>query len=309
MTEFNKNYYKVTAEARKAEMTEITAKLEQGVKDIFNSDRYKDYLRFCAKLPKYSVNNQILIMLQKPEATMCQSFLSWKNMGRSIKKGEKGIRILAPSPFKVQQEQNKIDEYGSPILDKDGNNIKEIVMITINAFKPVSTFDISQTEGEPIPNIEVNELTSTIEGYETLLNSISEIVSVPITFENISSGAKGYFSLADNRIVIQEGMSEAQTLKTLIHESAHSILHSKTALDSSAEKKSKNQKETEAESVAYIVCQHYGIDTSEYSFQYLATWSKDKEVSELKSSLDIIRETASSLIDKIDNRLKETNLI
>ena len=309
MTEFNKNYYKVTAEARKAEMTEITAKLEQGVKDIFNSDRYKDYLRFCSKLPKYSVNNQILIMLQKPEATMCQSFLSWKNMGRSIKKGEKGIRILAPSPFKVQQEQNKIDEYGSPILDKDGNNIKEIVKITINAFKPVSTFDISQTEGEPIPNIEVNELTSTIEGYETLLNSISEIVSVPITFENISSGAKGYFSLADNRIVIQEGMSEAQTLKTLIHESAHSILHSKTALDSSSEKKSKNQKETEAESVAYIVCQHYGIDTSEYSFQYLATWSKDKEVSELKSSLDIIRETASSLIDKIDNRLKETNLI
>lgn len=309
MTEFNKNYYKVTAEARKAEMTEITAKLEQGVKDIFNSDRYKDYLRFCAKLPKYSVNNQILIMLQKPEATMCQSFLSWKNMGRSIKKGEKGIRILAPSPFKVQQEQNKIDEYGSPILDKDGNNVKEIVKITINAFKPVSTFDISQTEGEPIPNIEVNELTSTIEGYETLLNSISEIVSVPITFENISSGAKGYFSLADNRIVIQEGMSEAQTLKTLIHESAHSILHSKTALDSSSEKKSKNQKETEAESVAYIVCQHYGIDTSEYSFKYLASWSNNKEVSDLKSSLDIIRETASSLIDKIDNRLKETNLI
>lgn len=309
MTEFNKNYYKATAEARKAEMTEITAKLEQGVKDIFNSDRYKDYLRFCAKLPKYSVNNQILIMLQKPEATMCQSFLSWKNMGRSIKKGEKGIRILAPSPFKVQQEQNKIDEYGSPILDKDGNNIKEIVKITINAFKPVSTFDISQTEGEPIPNLEVNELTSTIEGYETLLNSIIEIVSVPITFENISSGAKGYFSLADNRIVIQEGMSEAQTLKTLIHESAHSILHSKTALDSSSEKKSKNQKETEAESVAYIVCQHYGIDTSEYSFKYLATWSKDKEVSELKSSLDIIRETASSLIDKMDNKLKETNLI
>lgn len=309
MTEFNKNYYKVTAEARKAEMTEITAKLEQGVKDIFNSDRYKDYLRFCAKLPKYSVNNQILIMLQKPEATMCQSFLSWKNMGRSIKKGEKGIRILAPSPFKVQQEQNKIDEYGSPILDKDGNNIKEIVKVTINAFKPVSTFDISQTEGEPIPNIEVNELTSTIDGYETLLNSISEIVSVPITFENISSGAKGYFSLADNRIVIQEGMSEAQTLKTLIHESAHSILHSKTALDSSSEKKSKNQKETEAESVAYIVCQHYGIDTSEYSFKYLASWSNNKEVSDLKSSLDIIRETASSLIDKIDNRLKETNLI
>lgn len=304
MTEFNKNYYKVTAEARKAEMTEITAKLEQGVKDIFNSDKYKDYLRFCAKLPKYSVNNQILIMLQKPEATMCQSFLSWKNMGRSIKKGEKGIRILAPSPFKVQQEQNKIDEYGSPILDKDGNNIKEIVKITINAFKPVSTFDISQTEGEPIPSSGVEEIIQDVETYDKLLDAMTAVVPVPINFENILSDAKGYYSLTEDKIVIQEGMSQAQTLKTLIHEAAHQALHSKAASDNSSEKKSKNQKETEAESVAYVVCQHYGIDTSDYSFAYIATWSANKEVPELKSSLDTIRNTAAEMISKIDKQLE-----
>ena len=247
---------KAAAEARKAEMEAMTAKLENGVKDIFSSDGYKEYLNFCAKLPRYSVNNQILIMLQKPEATMCQSFGGWKDMNRHVKKGEKGIRILAPAPYKMEREQDKLDSNGKAILDKDGEPVKEKVEVTINAFKPVSTFDISQTEGDPIPTIGVAELIGSVEGYKTRLEAIQDVVPVPITFENIESGAKGYFHLEENRIAVQEGMSEAQTVKTIIHEAAHQALHSKEAFDSSAEKKSKNQKETEAESVAYVVCQH-----------------------------------------------------
>ena len=295
---------KAAAEARKAEMEEITSKLEKGVKDIFDGANYQQYLNFCAKLPRYSVNNQILIMMQKPDATMCQSFTNWKEVNRHVRKGEKGIRILAPAPYKMQKEQEKVDASGKTVLDKDGEPVKETVEVTINAFKPVSTFDISQTEGEPIPTPGVDELTGSVEGYETLLAAIKEVVPVPISFEQIDSGAKGFYHLEENRIVVQEGMSEAQTVKTLLHEASHQALHSKEAMDSAGEKKSKNQKETEAESVAYVVCQHYGIDTSDYSFPYVATWSADKEVPELKASLDTIRKTASELIVKIDEKVQ-----
>ena len=268
---------KAAAEARKAEMEEITSKLEKGVKDIFDGANYQQYLNFCAKLPRYSVNNQILIMMQKPDATMCQSFTNWKEVNRHVCKGEKGIRILAPAPYKMQKEQEKVDASGKTVLDKDGEPVKETVEVTINAFKPVSTFDVSQTEGEPIPTPGVDELTGSVEGYETLLAAIKDVVPVPISFEQIDSGAKGFYHLEENRIVVQEGMSEAQTVKTLLHEASHQALHSKEAMDSAGEKKSKNQKETEAESVAYVVCQHYGIDTSDYSFPYVATWSADKD--------------------------------
>lgn len=295
---------KAAAEARKAEMEEITTKLEKGVKDIFDGENYQAYLNFCAKLPRYSVNNQILIMMQKPDATMCQSFTNWKEANRFVRKGEKGIRILAPAPYKMQKEQDKMDASGKAILDKDGEPVKETVEVTINAFKPVSTFDISQTDGEPVPTPGVDELTGSVEGYETLLAAIKEVVPVPISFEQIDSGAKGFYHLEENRIVVQEGMSEAQTVKTLLHEASHQALHSKEAMDSAGEKKSKNQKETEAESVAYVVCQHYGIDTSDYSFPYVATWSADKEVPELKASLDTIRRTASELIVKIDEKVQ-----
>lgn len=295
---------KAAAEARKAEMEEITTKLEKGVKDIFDGENYQAYLNFCAKLPRYSVNNQILIMMQKPDATMCQSFTNWKEANRFVRKGEKGIRIFAPAPYKMQKEQDKMDASGKAILDKDGEPVKETVEVTINAFKPVSTFDISQTDGEPVPTPGVDELTGSVEGYETLLAAIKEVVPVPISFEQIDSGAMGFYHLEENRIVVQEGMSEAQTVKTLLHEASHQALHSKEAMDSAGEKKSKNQKETEAESVAYVVCQHYGIDTSDYSFPYVATWSADKEVPELKASLDTIRRTASELIVKIDEKVQ-----
>lgn len=295
---------KAAAEARKAEMEEITSKLEKGVKDIFDGANYQQYLNFCAKLPRYSVNNQILIMMQKPDATMCQSFTNWKEVNRHVRKGEKGIRILAPAPYKMQKEQEKVDASGKTVIDKDGEPVKETVEVTINAFKPVSTFDVSQTEGEPTPTPGVDELTGSVEGYETLLAAIKDVVPVPISFEQIDSGAKGFYHLEENRIVVQEGMSEAQTVKTLLHEASHQALHSKEAMDSAGEKKSKNQKETEAESVAYVVCQHYGIDTSDYSFPYVATWSADKEVPELKASLDTIRRTASELIVKIDEKVQ-----
>ena len=247
-------------------------------------------------------------MLQKPDATMCQSFTGWKDMNRFVRKGEKGIRILAPAPYKMQKEQDKTDASGKAILDKDGEPVKETVEITVNAFKPVSTFDISQTEGEPVPTVGVSELTGSVEGYETLLAAIKEVVPVPISFEQIDSGAKGYFHLEENRIVVQEGMSEAQTVKTLLHEASHQALHSREAMEQSGDKKSKNQKECEAESVAYVVCQHYGIDTSDYSFAYVATWSADKEVPELKASLDTIRRTAADLIVKIDEKVQSRSV-
>ena len=310
MADFDKKDFdpKAAAEARKEEMDAMMTKLEKGIKDIFDGDNFKEYLNFCAKLPRYSINNQILIMLQRPDATMCQSFSGWKEMNRFVKKGEKGIRIMAPSPFKKEVEQDRLDANGNPVIGANGQPVKETVEITVNAFKPVSTFDISQTEGDPIPNIGVNELIGSVDGYEQLLGVIKEVVPVPITFEDIASGAKGYYNIEENRIAVQKDMSEAQTIKTIIHEAAHQALHSKEAMSKDAEQKSRNQKETEAESIAYVVCQHYGIDTSDYSFGYVATWSADKEVPELKASLDTIRRAAAGLIVKIDEKLRDIDI-
>ena len=244
MAEFDKSTFdpKAAAEARKVELEKITADLEKGVKGIFESDNFKDYLNFCAKLPRYSVNNQILIMMQKPDATMCQSFGGWKDMKRFVKKGEKGIRILAPAPYKMQREQDKMDEAGNPVFDKDGEPVKETVEVTINAFKPVSTFDISQTDGKEVPQFGPVELTGSVDGYETLFEAIKQVTPVPVSFEAIESGAKGYFHTEENRIAINEGMSEVQNIKTLIHEASHQKLHSKEAIKT-GEAKSRNQKE------------------------------------------------------------------
>ncbi len=299
---------KKAAEERKKEMDEIANKLEQGVKEIFDGDNYKKYLQFCAKLPKYSVNNQILIMLQRPDATACQSFGGWKDMKRFVKKGEKGIRILAPSPYKIEKEQNKLDASGNPIYDSNGNPVMEKVEVEVKAFKPVSTFDISQTEGEPVPTLGVEEIIGGVDGYETMVDAIKSSVNIPIEFEEIESGAKGYYHVEENRIAIQKDMSEAQTIKTMLHETSHAVLHSHEAMKNTQEK-SKAQKECEAESVAFIVCSHYGVDTSDYSFPYVAGWSSGKEVPELKASLDTIRRAASDLITKIDEHLKALDVV
>lgn len=288
-------------EKQAEQMKAITDKLEQGVAEVFSSDKYKQFLDTMAKFPRYSVNNNILIMMQKPDAQMCQSFTGWKEMGRFVKKGEKGIKILAPAPYTIQREQNKLDDRGNPMMDKDGEPIMESVEIKVNAFKVVSTFDVSQTDGKELPSLGVDELTGGVDGYGTFLEALKEVCPVPITFENIEGGAKGFYSQTEKRIAIQEGMSEAQTVKTAIHEMAHQKLH---AIENNGPKQSRNSKEVEAESVAYTVCQHYGIDTSDYSFSYVAGWSEGKETPELKASLDTIRKAASELICAIDEKME-----
>lgn len=292
-------------EKQEAQLKEITDKLEQGVQDVFGSDDYKRFLNVMAKMPSYSINNLILIAMQtNGKASMCQSFTGWKQMGRYVKQGEKGIKILAPTPYTIQKEIDKLDLSGKPILDADGEPVKEKKDITFNAFKVVSTFDVSQTDGKEIPSMGVNELVGNIEGYSSIMKALEAVCPVPISFENIEGDAKGYYHRAENRIAIQDGMSEVQTVKTTIHEMVHQKLHAAIAADI-VERQSRNSKEVEAESVAYVICQHYGINTSDYSFGYVAGWSEGKEIPELKASLNTIREAASEMITVIDNKLKD----
>lgn len=288
---------------RADELQQITDKLEKGVVEVFQSDRYKQFLDTMAKFPRYSVNNSLLIMMQKPDAQLCQSFTGWKQMGRYVKKGEKGISILAPAPYKIEREQTKLDEKGRPVFDADGEPVKEKVEVTIRAFKVVKTFDLSQTDGKELPTIGPSELVGNIEGYPKLLQALQEISPVPVSFELIDGNAKGFYHLEDKKIVVQDGMSEVQTIKTLLHEMAHQKLHDKDNVPE-AKDISRNGKEVEAESVAYVVCQHYGINTSDYSFSYVAGWSEGKETPELKASLDKIRQTASEFIYQIDQKME-----
>ena len=288
---------------RADELQQITDKLEKGVVEVFQSDRYKQFLDTMAKFPRYSVNNSLLIMMQKPDAQLCQSFTGWKQMGRYVKKGEKGISILAPAPYKIEREQTKLDDKGRPVFDADGEPVKEKVEVTIRAFNVVKTFDLSQTDGKELPTIGPSELVGNIEGYPKLLQALQEISPVPVSFELIDGDAKGFYHLEDKKIVVQDGMSEVQTIKTLLHEMAHQKLHDKDNVPE-AKDISRNGKEVEAESVAYVVCQHYGINTSDYSFSYVAGWSEGKETPELKASLDKIRQTASEFIYQIDQKME-----
>lgn len=255
-----------------------------------------------AKFPEYSANNSLLIMLQKPDAQLCQSFTGWKSMGRDVKKGEKGIRILAPTPYTIQKDVPKLDMNGKPVVDKDGEQVMETTEIKVTGFKVVSTFDVSQTVGKELPSIGVDELTGDVHNYGKMFQALVDICPVPIAFEQINGGAKGYYHQVEERIAIQEGMSEVQTVKTAIHEMAHQKLH---AHQEKNKMQTRNSKEVEAESVAYTVCQHYGIDTSDYSFSYVLGWSKGKETPELKASLETIRKTAAEMIHAIDEKMKE----
>ena len=297
------------AKTEKQKVQEITEKLEQGIKELFESEKYKTYLNTMSKFHNYSFNNTMLIAMQKPDATLVAGFKAWqKNFDRHVKKGEKGIRILAPAPYKIKEEQEKLDPVtGEIMLDKNGIPITEEVEIKIPAFRVVPVFDVSQTDGKELPDIGINELSGSVEDYEDFMQALTEVSPVPITYEDIDGDAKGYFHTTDHRIAIQEGMSQSQTVKTAIHEVAHAKLHDRernqeidTVLD-----KDRNTKEVEAESVAYTVCQHFGIDTSDYSFGYIAGWSSDRDMKELKSSLDTIRKTASELITGIEDRLAE----
>ena len=300
----------LTSEKPAEKLKEITDRLEQGITELFDSERYKEYLRVMSKFHNYSFNNTLLIAMQKPDASLIAGFSAWKNnFGRNVMKGQKGIKILAPSPFKIKKELEKIDpQTGKAFIGKDGKPVTEEKEITIPAFKVVSVFDVSQTEGKEIPDIAVNMLTGDVEHYKDVFAALEKTSPVPVGFEKIEGGAHGYYHLEDKRIALDEGMSELQTLKTLIHEIAHAKLHD---IDLNAPKDEqqphvdRRTREVEAESVAYTVCQHYGLDTSDYSFGYVAGWSSGRELSELKSSLETIRSAAAEIINSIDENLAE----
>jgi len=300
----------LTSEKPAEKLKEITDRLEQGITELFDSERYREYLRVMSKFHNYSFNNTLLIAMQKPDASLVAGFSAWKNnFGRNVIKGQKGIKIIAPSPYKVKQEMKKIDPHTQqPIIGKDGKPVTEEKEITIPAYTVVSVFDVSQTEGRELPDIAVNELTGDVERYRDFFAALEKTSPVPIGFEQIPGSSHGYYHLEDKRIAIQEGMSELQTLKTAIHEIAHAKLHD---IDLNAPENEqqprvdRRTREVEAESVAYTVCQHYGLDTSDYSFGYVAGWSSGRELSELKNSLETIRSAAAEIINSIDETLAE----
>ena len=288
-------------------MKEITDRLETGIQELFESERYKAYLTTMSKFHSYSFNNTLLIAMQGGQ--LVAGYNKWRDdFHRNVKKGEKAIKILAPAPFKAKKEVQKLDAQGRPVMGKDGKPVTEVQEIQVPAFKIVSVFDVSQTEGEPLPSIGVEELTGSVERYGEFFKALEQTSPVPIGFEDIPSGSHGYYHLTEKRIAIQEGMSELQTLKTAIHEIAHSKLH---AIDpeapaiEQADRPDSRTREVQAESVAYAVCQHYGLDTSDYSFGYVAGWSSGKDLKELKASLETIRATAHELITTIDGHLAQ----
>ena len=286
---------------------EITDKLEAGIQALFESETFKNYLKTLSKFHDYSLNNTILIAMQKPDATLVAGYTAWqKNFGRQVQKGEQGIRILAPTPYKKQMEVDRVDPVTrQPILNPDGSTAKELKEVMVPAFKVVNVFDVSQTDGRPLPTIGVDELTGNVSNYEMFFEALKRACPVPIGFEDIPSGAKGYYHTVDQRIALQNGMSEVQTVKTLIHEMAHQKLHSidPKELPPEEPRLTRNAKEVEAESVAYTVAQHYGIETSDYSFAYIAGWSQGKDTPELKASLDRIRQAANEMITAIDDHI------
>ena len=288
-------------------MKEITDKLETGIMDLFESDRFQAYLDTMARFHNYSFNNTILIAMQGGQ--LVAGYNKWRDeFHRNVKKGEKGIKIFAPAPYKVKKEVPKLDEQGQPVRDKDGNTVTEQKEIQVPAFKIVSVFDVSQTEGEPLPSLGVEELTGDVERYQDFFKALEQTSPVPMAFEDIPGGSHGYYHLTEKRIAIQENMSELQTLKTAIHEIAHAKLHAIDPEAPAAEQQNRpdsRTREVQAESVAYTVCQHYGLDTSDYSFGYVAGWSSGKDLKELKASLETIRATAHELITTIDGHLAE----
>ena len=293
-----------------SKIKEITDKLEKGIAELFDSDRYKTFLSTMAKFHRYSVNNTLLIAMQKPDATLVAGYTDWqKRFGRQVLKGQKGIQILAPAPYKRKIETGLIGQDGKPVLGKDGKPVKTEKEVVVPMFHLVNVFDVSQTDGKELPSIGTTELSGEVHGYDRFFEALKRSCPVPIGFEKIYGGAKGYFHQEEKRIAIREGMSEVQNIKTLIHEMAHQKLHSidDTIDTGEAMKKTASSKEVEAESVAYTVCQHYGIDTSDYSFAYVAGWSKDKEMPELKESLHTIQKASSELISLIDMKLAEIN--
>lgn len=300
---------KEKSKSSKERLKDITDSIETGIKELFESDKYKNYLQTMSRFHRYSVNNQMLIYMQKPDATLVAGFNKWHDQfERNVKKGEKGIKIIAPTPFKKKIEETKLDpDTKLPILDDNGNEIKVEKEIKIPMFRVVSVFDVSQTDGKPLPQL-ANDLSGNVQNYEVFLEAIKRSSAVPISFESIDR-ADGYFSLDEQKIVIRDNMSEVQTISALLHELAHSKLHNRKDIqeeynenESNIEKakSSRNTEEVQAESISFAVCAYYGIKTEENSFGYIASWSKGKELAELKESLETINKASNEMITDID---------
>lgn len=282
----------------------IMQSLESGVEELFTSNRYQEFLKTMAKFHNYSFNNTMLIAMQRPDATLVTSYKNWQSMGRQVMKGEKGITIIAPAPYKKMKEKEVLDENQRPIMGTDGKPKTEQVEVTVPHFKAVTVFDIAQTSGEPIQTLAPELLTAAVQDFDSFMQAIQKISPVPIRFDEIAGNANGYYHNADKEIVIKKGLSESQTLKTAIHETAHAKLHDKEIMESLGVEKDRLTKEVEAESVAYCVCSSFGLDTSDYSFPYIAGWSSSREMKEMKASMDVIRKTAGEMIDQLTEELE-----
>ena len=288
------------------DMNSIMQSLEMGVQNFLEGDqeRYKEFLKVMTKFHNYSVNNTLLIAMQRPDATLCNSYKRWKSLGRQVKRGEKGITIIAPAPVKTKQTRERKDQYQQPVIGEDGHPELEEVEVVIPRFRPTTVFAYEQTEGEPLPFLVPEELTASVENYEIFMEAITRVSTVPIRFDEITNGAKGYYSNATKEIVINKGMSESQTMKTAIHECAHSLLHDKDIMMSNHVAKDRMTKEIEAESCAFCVCAAFNLDTGDYSFPYISGWSKEHDMKELKGSLDLIRKTSGEFIDKVTQEMQ-----
>ena len=286
------------------DMDSIMQSLESGVEELFTSNRYQEFLKTMAKFHNYSFNNTMLIAMQRPDATLVTSYKNWQSMGRQVMKGEKGITIIAPAPYKKMKEKEVLDENQRPIMGTDGKPKTEKVEVTVPHFKAVTVFDIAQTSGEPIQTLAPELLTAAVQDFDSFMQAIQKISPVPIRFDEIDGNANGYYHNADKEIVIKKGLSESQTLKTTIHETAHAKLHDKEIMESLGVEKDRLTKEVEAESVAYCVCSSFGLDTSDYSFPYIAGWSSSREMKEMKASMDVIRKTAGEMIDQLTEKLE-----
>nr|WP_302231860.1 JAB domain-containing protein [uncultured Blautia sp.] len=286
------------------DMDSIMQSLESGVEELFTSNRYQEFLKTMAKFHNYSFNNTMLIAMQRPDATLVTSYKNWQSMGRQVMKGEKGITIIAPAPYKKMKEKEVLDENQRPIMGTDGKPKTEQVEVTVPHFKAVTVFDIAQTSGEPIQTLAPELLTAAVQDFNSFMQAIQKISPVPIRFDEIDGNANGYYHNADKEIVIKKGLSESQTLKTAIHETVHAKLHDKEIMESLGVEKDRLTKEVEAESVAYCVCSSFGLDTSDYSFPYIAGWSSSREMKEMKASMDVIRKTAGEMIDQLTEELE-----
>jgi len=289
------------------QLKEISERLEQGVKEIFTSERYTEYLNTMSKFHNYSFNNTLLITMQKPEATLVAGYQAWqKKFNRHVKRGEKGIQIIAPAPIREKQEIEKIDPVTKePVIGDDGQPETEIVEMVIPRFRVTTVFDVSQTEGEPIAELEVSELTGSVQFYDTFMEALQNISPVPIRMMNVEGDAKGYYHQTEKYIAIKEDMSNVQTMKTGVHEVSHALLHDREVMDAEGVLKDQTTKEVEAESIAYIVCNHFGLDTSEYSFTYIASWCESRDMKALKASMDTIRKTSAEIIGNIEEQMHE----